>query len=259
MEKVRVENTMQVESLDVRIFGTSEEMGEAAAAFVSESLTTAIQEKDAAALILATGASQFEFLNALKRDDSIEWSKITIFHLDEYLGMDEHHPASFRKYLRERILDDVKPGQVHYIEGDTDNVEGEVLRYENLLRTHEVDVACIGVGENGHLAFNDPHDADFNESRLVKIVELDDRSRQQQYGEGWFESIGEVPARAITLTIPAILRSKVISCVVPAQRKAEAVFKTLNGPISTDCPATILRRHGNAVLFLDSHSASKLS
>jgi len=258
MNQKNGEGTLQVDSLEVKIFEKSEEMGEAAAAFVSEKISAAIREKNVANIILATGASQFEFLDVLRQDDSIEWSKITVFHLDEYLGMDAQHPASFRKYLRERILDEVNPRKVYFIEGDTNNTEGEVRRYEELLRPHPIDVACIGIGENGHLAFNDPHVADFHESSLVKIVELDERSRRQQYGEGWFESMEDVPRRAITLTIPAIMRSRAISCAVPAKRKAEAVYRTLNDPISTECPATVLRRHDDSVLFLDSDSASKL-
>jgi len=252
------ERTLQVDSLKVRILEKSEELGAAAAAFVSEKISSAIREKNLANIILATGASQFEFLDALRQDDTVEWSKITVFHLDEYLDMDAQHPASFRKYLRERILDEVNPGQVHFINGDVGDADGEIERYENLLQTHEIDVACIGIGENGHIAFNDPHVADFRDSRLVKIVKLDERSRNQQYGEGWFDTFDEVPKRAITLTIPAILRSQTISCAVPARRKAEAVYRTLNGPISTECPATVLRRHNDTVLFLDSDSAGKL-
>ena len=207
---------------------------------------------------LATGASQFTFIDAFKKDTSLDWSCISVFHLDDYKGMPEDHPASFRRYLRERILDEVKPGAVYFLEGDAKDVDRELERYEELLRSHPIDVACIGIGENGHIAFNDPHVADFEDRYWVKIVELDEDCRRQQYGEGWFESLDDVPRSALTLTIPAILGSKTISCAVPDSRKANAVYNTLYGPISTDCPASILRTHSDATLFLDGFSSSKL-
>ena len=152
----------------------------------------------------------------------------------------------------------MKPYQVHYINGDARDTEGEETRYEELLKAVTIDVACIGIGENGHIAFNDPWIADFNDPRLVKVVPLDDVSRRQQLGEGWFSTLEEVPKEAISLTIPAITRCKVISCMVPDERKADAVYNTLNMEISTTCPATILRKHPYTVLFLDEDSASQL-
>jgi len=196
-------------------------------------------------------------LKALVKED-VDWSKVEMFHLDEYKGLPETHPASFRKYLKERILDEVKPFQVHYINGDAKEIDREVARYEELLKAVTVDVACIGIGENGHIAFNDPEVADFNDPKLVKIVQLDEISRRQQLGEGWFSTLEEVPGEAISLTIPAITRCEVISCMVPDKRKANAVYNTLNEEISTSCPATILRRHLHTVLFLDRDSASQL-
>ncbi len=245
------------ENIKVKIFASKEEVGKAAAIAVAEKLDAAISEKGLANLILATGASQFQFLENLQKQ-AIDWKKITVFHLDEYKGMPVTHPASFRKYLRERILDKVQPKQVHYLNGDAPDAEAEVLRYENLLKEHPVDIACIGIGENGHIAFNDPPVADFNDTKLVKVVELDEACRKQQLGEGWFPTFDDVPTHALTLTIPAIMGCKHISCVVPDGRKAEAVYNTLNVEISTACPATILRTHPDTVLYLDSESASKL-
>ncbi len=245
------------DNLTVRIFTDEASAGKGSADFVAQHLNDAVQAKGHANLILATGASQFAFIETLKTLQ-IDWGKITVFHLDEYKDLPETHPASFRKYLKERILDVVKPFQVHYINGGTKEIDREVARYEELLKAVTVDVACIGIGENGHIAFNDPEVADFNDPKLVKIVQLDDISRRQQLGEGWFSTLEEVPGEAISLTIPAIMRCKVISCMVPDKRKANAVYNTLNAQISTACPATILRRHPQTVLFLDKNSASQL-
>ncbi|SHF64819.1 glucosamine-6-phosphate deaminase [Mariniphaga anaerophila] len=248
---------LQKDNLKVEIFDAPDEMGQAAALFVAEKLNAAISEKGFANLILATGASQFQFLENLQKH-AIDWKKITVFHLDEYKGMPITHPASFRKYLKERILDKVQPKQVYYLNADAPDVEAEVLRYENLLKEHPIDIACIGIGENGHIAFNDPPVADFNDPKLVKIVELDDACRKQQLGEGWFPTFDDVPTHALSLTIPQIMSCKAISCVVPDERKAEAVYNTLNAEISTACPATILRKHPETILFLDKGAASKL-
>jgi len=232
-------------------------MGAAAAEFTTGHLQSALQERGAANLILATGTSQFSFLEELKKQD-IEWGRITVFHLDEYKGIPDDHPASFRKYLKERILDIVKPSKVYLIPGDAGNLYEEIDKYEEALRNHPIDIACIGIGENGHIAFNDPPVADFNDPRWVKVVELDEACRNQQLGEGWFPTFEDVPAEALTLTIPAIMSCKTISCVVPDKRKARAVHDTLNGPVSTNCPASILREHPNAVLLLDQGSASEI-
>lgn len=251
-------NSFVKDSLQVKIFPSKNEMGQAASDFAAAKLKSAIQDKGEANLILATGASQFAFLDAFKVDDSIEWDKITVFHLDEYIGIDDSHKASFRKYLKERILNEVQPKQIHLLNGDVDDIDAEVIRYENLLKSVQVDVACIGIGENGHIAFNDPPVADFDDPHLVKVVELDEQSRKQQVGEGWFDTMDDVPKEALSLTIPAIMRCSAISCVVPDKRKADAVYRTVNEDISTTCPATILRKHPDTVLFLDAGSASKL-
>lgn len=248
---------LQKEKLRVEIYETPDNLGKAAAANVAGRLNGAIKEKGFANLILATGSSQFSFLEALQTHD-IDWKKINVFHLDEYIGLPETHPASFRKYLKERILEKVQPKNVYYLNGDAPDLDAEVERYSELLKAHPIDVACIGIGENGHIAFNDPPVADFNDPALVKVVELDEACRKQQLGEGWFPTFEDVPTHAITLTIPAIMACKHISCVVPDGRKAEAVHNTLNAAISTACPATILRMHPNDVLYLDEGSAEKL-
>lgn len=248
---------LTVDNLNVIIYEESVAMGNAAADFVAKKLNEAIQAKNFANLILATGASQFSFLETLQEKD-IDWQKITVFHLDEYKGISDEHPASFRKYLRDRILDRVNPKHIHYLNGDAEDLEYEMKRYAELLVEHPIDIACIGIGENGHIAFNDPPVADFKDSKLVKLVTLDKACRNQQLGEGWFQTFDDVPEQALTLTIPAILSCKAISCVVPDERKAAAVYNTLYGEISTDCPASILRTHLKTTLFLDSGSASKI-
>ena len=258
MDAVKPVRSFKADSLDVRIYDSTLSLGRAAADFVADELASALGKYRSANLVLATGASQFAFLDAFKMDRSVDWSKITVFHLDEYKGMSDRHPASFRKYLRERILNDVHPANVHFLEGDSENVGAEAARYEALLKTHPIHVACIGIGENGHIAFNDPAVADFNDPRLVKAVELDEACRRQQLGEGWFKTLDEVPTQALSLTIPAIMNCNVISCVVPDLRKAKAVWNTLHGPISTACPASILRKHTHTRLFLDPGSASLL-
>jgi glucosamine-6-phosphate deaminase len=245
------------DKLIIRIFENADMLGKAAASAVSDKLKAVIAENGFANLILATGASQFQFLEHLQQH-AIDWKKITVFHLDEYKGLPETHPASFRKYLKERILEKVQPKKVYYLNGDVADAEQEVAKYEALLKEHPIDIACIGIGENGHIAFNDPPVANFDDPKLVKVVELDEACRRQQLGEGWFSTLEDVPTHALTLTIPAIMNCKVISCVVPDERKAEAVYNTLIAKIGTTCPATILRTHPDAVLYLDEGSASKL-
>jgi glucosamine-6-phosphate deaminase len=250
--------TLSVDNLQISIYQKKSEMAIAAAEYVASILAKTIKKNGSANMILATGASQFEFVENLKLMP-LDWKAITVFHLDEYKDMAITHPASFRKYLKERILDKVQPAKVYYLEGDAPDIEAETRRYEELLRRHDIHVACIGIGENGHIAFNDPPVADFADPRLVKVVELDEACRKQQFGEGWFPTLADVPTHALSLTIPAIMRCQAISCVVPDRRKADAVFNALNGPISTACPASILRHHPNTTLFLEPDSASRLT
>ena len=250
-----MEKSFQIENLSVKIYGQTKEMGAAAADYVTRKLKDAIEKKGRANLILATGASQFSFLEALQTKE-IDWEKITVFHLDEYKGISESHPASFRKYLKERILNKVAPKKIYFLNGDAANLQLEIKNYEEALKAHPIDIACIGIGENGHIAFNDPAVADFKDPKLVKVVELDEACRNQQLGEGWFPTFADVPKEAVTLTISAIMNCKAISCVVPDERKAQAVYNSLYGDISTSCPASILRTHPETVLFLDKASAS---
>ena len=250
-----MEKSFQIENLSVKIYGQTKEMGAAAADYVTRKLKDAIEKKGRANLILATGASQFSFLEALQTKE-IDWEKITVFHLDEYKGISESHPASFRKYLKERILNKVASKKIYFLNGDAANLQLEIKNYEEALKAHPIDIACIGIGENGHIAFNDPAVADFKDPKLVKVVELDEACRNQQLGEGWFPTFADVPKEAVTLTITAIMNCKAISCVVPDERKAQAVYNSLYGDISTSCPASILRTHPETVLFLDKASAS---
>ena len=250
-----MEKSFQIENLSIEIYGQSKEMGAAAADDVTRKLNDAIVKKGGANLILATGASQFSFLEALQTKE-IDWGKITVFHLDEYKGISESHPASFRKYLKERILNKVAPKKIYFLNGDAANLQLEIKNYEEALQAHPIDIACIGIGENGHIACNDPAVADFQDPKLVKVVELDEACRNQQLGEGWFPSFADVPKEAVTLTITAIMNCEAISCVVPDERKAQAVYNSLYGDISTSCPASILRTHPETVLFLDKASAS---
>ncbi len=250
--------TFTIDKLEVAIYEKTKAMGEAAAEFVEQKLTAAIKEKNAANMILATGASQFSFLEALQKKE-IDWQKVTVFHLDEYKGISDQHPASFRKYLKERILDAVSPKKIYFLEGDSEDLEKVMEDYSAELRKHPIDIACIGIGENGHIAFNDPPIADFDDPKLVKLAVLDEACRRQQLGEGWFPTFEEVPKEALTLTIPAIMSCKAISCVVPDGRKAQAVYDALYKTIDTSCPASILRTHPETRLFLDKKSASKIN
>jgi glucosamine-6-phosphate deaminase len=246
-----------VDRLRVCIYTNKCELGKAAAELAKKYIYEAIKKRGEAVIILATGASQFEFLDSLV-EKQLDWQKVVAFHLDEYVGISEKHPASFRRYLRERILDRVNIGNFYLIEGDKDDVEAEVRRLNLLFRNYKVDVAFTGIGENGHLAFNEPP-ANFQEKCVFKAIELDEISRKQQVGEGWFNFLEEVPKYAITMTVPAILDSKAIICTVPDARKAVAVRKTLTNNVSPNFPASILRTHPEATLFLDSESASMLS
>jgi glucosamine-6-phosphate deaminase len=230
-------------------------MGNAAGQLVAEKMKEILRVRKALSIVFASAPSQNEFLEELTRSPGIDWNKVTAFHLDEYIGLPTEAPESFGQFLRVKLFEKVHPGNVYYLNGMAGELEAECKRYAALLKDHPLDIACIGVGENGHLAFNDPPFADFRDPLLVKTVELDLVSRQQQVHDGCFKSLQEVPQKAITLTIPAMLSAKFIYCMVPAHSKAEAVKRTLEGPISTSCPATILRKHENAILFLDSDSA----
>jgi len=243
--------------MKIKIFETKKEMGKVAAERAAEVLEEAIKEKGEAVFVAATGASQFEFLKALTSMPSINWSRTTMFHLDEYIGIPENHPASFRKYLKERLINKVHPGTTYLIKGDAEDPELECERLNKIISKKEIDVSFVGIGENGHLAFNDPP-ADFNTEKPYIVVELNEACRRQQLGEGWFNSLKEVPHRAISMSIKQIMKSRNIICTVPDARKAEAVKGCLEGTISPAHPASILRKHERVFLFLDKDSARLL-
>ena len=251
----------QVDSLRVEVHASRAAAGAAAAARVSQAIRAAIDERQVARLIFAAAPSQNEFLDSLAVDAALDWSAVEAYHMDEYLGLSATHAASFRRYLQERLFDRVGLLQArrHLIPGESTASPLRVcLDYEELLRVSPVDCVCAGIGENGHLAFNDPPVADFLDPVQIKVVRLDAACREQQVHDGCFASIEEVPTHAYTLTIPALLQPSVVSVVVPGPRKAQAVRDALHGPVSESCPASILRRHDGAVLYLDHDSARLL-
>lgn len=248
----------QYGSLPTEIHPDGQALGAAAARTAGAVINDAIARKGTARVLLATGNSQLAFLTALRGMTDVAWDKVELFHLDEYIGISSDHPASFRKYLHEHFVDHVSPLAFHEIRGDAADPEAECERYAALLQEGSTDLSCIGIGENGHLAFNDPPYAEFDDPALVKVVQLDEASRRQQVGEGHFPSMDAVPTHAITLTIPALLAAGSVQVVVPESRKAQAVKDALLGPITEECPASVLRRTPHARLFLDAESAGLL-
>ena len=243
--------------METLVFDSKREMAEAAAARAAAALKAAVTAKGEARAIAATGASQFEFLAALVAAPGIDWAKVVFFHLDEYVGLPETHPASFRRYLRERIVERVHPGAFHFVSGEAPDPVAECRRVGTLLAEKPIDVAFVGIGENGHLAFNDPP-ADFETEEPYLVLTLDEACRRQQLGEGWFPRLEDVPARAISMSIRQILKSREILAVVPDRRKAAAVRDCLELPVSPARPASVLRQHARTTLYLDRDSASLL-
>ena len=241
--------------MQITISKNKQELGQNAAKQGAAFIRTAIAENGKANIILATGASQFEMLEALLQE-AVDWSKVTAFHLDEYIGLPASHPASFRKYLKERFADKISLRDFIYINGEG-NPDLECDRVGQLIKQHPIDVAFIGIGENAHLAFNDPP-ADFQTEAAYITVDLDEACRRQQFGEGWFPTLEAVPKKAISMSIQQILHSRTIICSVPDARKAEAVKNAIRESISPDIPASILRRHEACWLFLDQDSAALL-
>ena len=237
--------------MNIAVYKTKDEMGAAAASTAASIIRQAIDDNNQANIILATGASQFEMLGYLASCETVDWPKVTMFHLDEYIGLGPGHPASFRRYLQDRFVDRVaKLKAVHFVNGDAVDPAAECRRLGDLIRAYPADVACLGIGENGHLAFNDPP-ADFETEESYIVVDLDQRCRQQQVGEGWFESFESVPSQALSMSISQILKSRSIIVTVPDRRKAEAVRNVVEGPVTPRCPASILQRHNNCSIFLD--------
>ena len=252
-----MKRTFQVDQMQVCVYGTNDELGVAAADDLVRILVDAIAERGEAAIIVATGNSQLSFMKALRAREEIDWSKVHVFHMDEYLGIPANHPASFRRYIREKLTDIVDARAFFGVEGDAPDVEAEMARYAALLHQYEPVACVLGIGENGHLAFNDPP-ADFQHPEPIQVVTLAESARLQQVGEGHFASLEEVPEQAITLTIPTLLKPPSVLAVVPEARKASAVQAALEGPITPDCPASILRTHGHVTLYLDTESAALL-
>ena len=243
--------------MKVEVFDSKREMGGTAARDAAEIIRGAIAARGRARVVAATGASQFEFLDALTREEGIDWSRVTFFHLDEYVGLPESHPASFRRYLKERLAERVRPGTFHFIDGEAPDPLEECRRLGELISQGEIDVAFVGIGENGHLAFNDPP-ADFETDEPYVVVNLDEACRRQQVGEGWFKGLDEVPRQAISMSIRQILKARHVICVVPDRRKAVAVRDCLELEVSPLRPASALRQHEGAGLYLDRESASLL-
>ncbi len=247
-----------VDRLSIRIFDDVRILARAAAGDAADVLRTAIGERGAANVMLATGNSQLVFLAELVTYTDVEWGRVTAFHMDEYVGLPSTHSASFQRYMRERVAANVPFKEFHYLQGDTGDAEQEAGRYADLLRAHPLDLCCCGIGENGHLAFNDPPVADFDDPLDVKIVALEPASRRQQVAEGHFTTLDDVPTHAVTVTIPALLRARRVLAIVPERRKAAPVKAALEGPISTACPASYLRLQPHATLYLDAESSSLL-
>jgi glucosamine-6-phosphate deaminase len=241
--------------MDVIISETKKELGQQAAAQGAELIRKAIAARGESHIIVATGASQFEMLDALVKED-INWSVVTAFHLDEYLGIPMTHPASFRKYLKERFADKVTLKMFHYINAEEDP-EKECARLQQIIRKSTIDVAFVGIGENAHLAFNDPP-ADFETEKAYICVDLDEACRRQQLGEGWFTTLDEVPTRAISMSVKQILKAQAIICSVPDRRKAEAVISAVSGPVTPNIPSSVLQQHAATRIYLDRESASLL-
>ena len=253
---IKIRYLLEIIKMEIIISDNKTELGRSAAKQGANLVREAISQNVHANIIVATGASQFEMLEVLV-NENIDWKLVTCFHLDEYIGLSGSHPASFRKYLKERFVDIVNPAAFHYVNGEGD-AEKECMRLQEIIDKHPIDVAFVGIGENAHLAFNDPP-ADFELQDAYLEVILDEPCRMQQLGEGWFKNINEVPTKAISMSINRIMRSKHIICSVPDKRKALAVKKVVEGPITPVVPASILQEHESTYLYLDLDSSHLIS
>jgi glucosamine-6-phosphate deaminase len=249
----------EVGTIKLEIHADQKAAGEAAARSAAQALKQLDQTRSEIGVIFATGASQLETLHALTSMPDLPWKKVHGFHLDEYVGMDENHPASFRRYLRENLTERVPMAEFFEIDGSSPDSDRVRQKYVQALREANPQVCLLGIGENGHLAFNDPSEANFDDPDAMKVVTLDAACRQQQLAEGWFARFEEVPEQALTLTIPTLLKVPKLIVSVPGRRKAQSVRRTLEEPISTACPATILRAHPDVTIYLDEESASELN
>lgn len=258
-ELLRTHPRFQVGALTVQVYPTATALAAAAARLAAEQMAACLEKQTLATAVWATGRSQLEFLDQLTQPSALDWSRVVCFHLDEYLGLDADHAASFRRYLRQRLADRVQPQTFHYLAGDALEPIQECQRYEALLRSRPIDLCCLGVGENGHLAFNDPGVARFDEAAWVKLVRLDSRNRQQQLRTGHFTSLADVPKYAFTLTLPAICSARRILCLASGSHKAKVVQTLLQAPISARCPASVLRQQPQAILLLDAAAAAQIT
>jgi len=248
----------QFDNLSVSIYSDRQQMGLAAADYVITKMQALLALQDELRMILAASVSQDDFLAEFSQSTEIDWSRVTAFHMDEYIGLHENHPQTLGNYLRQHLFDHVPFKQVHFLDPAAKDPQVECQRYADLINAEPIDIICLGIGENGHIAFNDPHVADFIDLKSVKIVELDQTCRQQQINDGCFAEISKVPKRAISITIPVFMQGRSLSIVVPGKRKAQAVYRTLHGKIDISCPASILRNHPDARMFLDQDAAKKL-
>jgi len=251
-------SSFRLGGLAVEVYQDRKALGQAAAVLAANRLRDLARRHDSVAVIFATGESQLATLHALSAMPDVPWNQIVGFRMDEYVGLPNDHPASFQRYMRENLTSRVQLRAFYEIEGAEANAQTTCEKYAELLRAHRPLMCLLGIGENGHLAFNDPAEALFDDPVDVKLVSLDRVCRQQQVNEGWFSDLAEVPTRAITMTVPALLRVPELILSVPGPRKARIVTRTLGDHISTACPATILRQHSNATLFLDADSAAEL-
>lgn len=245
-------------ALSISIFPRVDELGRAAAAKSAEIIAAAIGARGCARILVATGNSQLSLIKHLAAT-KLDWAKVDAFHLDEYVGIDANHPASFRFWIRTRFEEKVRPRSMHYIRGDAPNPDAEAMRYGQLLLAQPLDLAFVGIGENGHIAFNDPHVADFHDPLTVKRVELDTACRAQQVREGHFPDIASVPREALSVTCSGLMRAAHWVCSVPELRKADAVKASLEGPLTPACPGSLVRTHPSAWVYLDLESSSKLT
>lgn len=246
----------KVDKLEVKSFDTRREMGEVAAFDIKSKFCELLQKKESINVIFAAAPSQNDVLKSLVEDKDIEWNRINAFHMDEYIGLDKSAPQGFGNFLRDHIFGLVPFKSVNYIDCSAKDPELEAARYSKILEENPTDVVIMGIGENGHIAFNDPPVADFNDKALVKPVKLDEICRNQQVNDGCFAKIDDVPTHALTLTVPALVKAPYLFCIVPAPTKAWAVKETLTGSIDEHCPASILRTQDNAKLYLDKDSSA---
>ena len=250
--------TFQKDLLTVNIYNTRSEMGKAAGADIKACILSLLEKKETINMIFAAAPSQNEVLESLATDKDIPWNRVNAFHMDEYIGLSKDAPQGFGNFLKAHIFGLADFKSVNYIDISAPDADAECARYSALLKEYPTDIVVMGIGENGHIAFNDPPVADFNDSKAVKPVALDEICRNQQVNDGCFAKIDDVPKTAITLTVPTLFAGDHLFCIVPAKTKANAVYATVNSEIGEHCPATILRRHESAILYLDNDSSSLL-